>query len=311
MSDTILVPLDGSDLAAGALEPAAEIAGLASGRIHLVRVPDLPVHAILDQLPGDIARETEAARTEAEASLAEAARLLTARGLAVSTSIEEGPPAHGIARAVADTGATLVVLTSHGRGAVARAWLGSTADRLIRTLDVPMLLLRKGEWRKPKRVLIGLDGSERAEEILAPAIELARLWESGLLLVHVVPAPSPKSTGEAGTWLQHQSLVAHRYIHSLALKYRAQGFDVHAQVPVRWDPAQVLQELAATDDVELLALATRGLGGADRLLLGSVADKVIRGAELPTLVFRPRTEGSSTSRAFREAAVTPVRGDES
>jgi nucleotide-binding universal stress UspA family protein len=311
MFETILVPLDGSDLAAGALEPAAEIAQLVGARIHLVRVPDLPVHAILDQLPGDIARETDAARAEAEASLAEAAEQLTGKGLSVTTSIQEGPPAQGIAKAVDETGAGLVVLTSHGRGAVARAWLGSTADRLIRTLDVPMLLLRKGEWRKPERILIGLDGSERAEEILAPTIELAKIWKSGLLLVHVVPAPGPKRTGEAGTWLQHQSLVAHRYIHAMALTYRAQGFDVHAQVPVRWDPAQVLQELAATDDVEMLALATRGLGGADRLLLGSVADKVIRGSGLPTLILRPRSEGSSTSRAFRDAAITSPRGVES
>lgn len=310
MFDVILVPLDGSELAAGALAPAAEIARLAGSRIHLVRVPDLPVHAILDQLPGDIARETAAARSEAQASLEEAAARLRAEGLAVSMSLEEGPPAHGIAHAVSETGAGLVVLTSHGRGAVARAWLGSTADRLIRTLDVPILMLRKGEWQKPRRILIGLDGSERAEEILAPTLELARMWESGLLLVHIVPAPSPRSIGEAGTWLQKQSLIAHRYIHALAVKYRAQGFDVHSQVPVRWDPAQVLQELAETDDVDMLALSTRGLGGVDRLLLGSVADKVIRDSGLPTLILRPRSEGTSTSRAFSDAA-TPSNGGDS
>ncbi len=310
MFNTILVPLDGSGLAAGALVPAAEIARLVGGRIHLVRVPDLPVHAILDQVPGDIAREVEAERAEAEASLEEASGRLRAEGLTVTTSLQEGPPAHGIARAVEETGAGLVVLTSHGRGAVARAWLGSTADRLIRTLDVPVLLLRKGEWQKPRRILIGLDGSERAEEILAPALGLARAWKSGLLLVHVVPAPGPRSTGEAGTWLQRQSLVAHRYIHAMAVKYRAQGLDVHSQVPVRWDPAQVLQELAGTDDVDMLALSTRGLGGIDRLLLGSVADKVIRGSGLPTLVLRPRGEGESTSPLFRDAA-TPPKGDDS
>lgn len=309
MFSTILIPLDGSELAASALEPASEVARLAGARVHLVRVPDLPVHAILNQLPGDIARETAAARAEAESCLDEAAARLRAEGLTVTTSLQQGPPAHGIAQAVEETGAGLVVLTSHGRGAIARAWLGSTADRLIRGLDVPMLLLRKREWQKPRRILVGLDGSERAEEILAPALELARLWESGLLLVHVVPAPSPKSTGEAGTWLQRQSLIAHRYIHAMAVKYRAQGVDVHSQVPVRWDPAQVLQELAETDDVDMLALSTRGLGGADRLLLGSVADKVIRASGLPTLILRPRSEGASTSRLFRDAA-TPTMGDD-
>ena len=79
----------------------------------------------------------------------------------------------------------LVALTTHGRGPLGRFWLGSVADTLVRHLHVPTLLIRPREGVSPaadpvpKRILVPLDGSPRAEQILGPTAELARYATTG------------------------------------------------------------------------------------------------------------------------------------
>jgi nucleotide-binding universal stress UspA family protein len=123
----IIVPLDGSEFAEIALEPAANLAEQLGARLILVRVEDNPaaVRDALDYLP------------PAQARIAE-----QHPGLSIATDVRVGEPAEGIEQAVASLEAALVVMATHGRGGAMRAILGSVAGKLVQQCDVPVVLMR-------------------------------------------------------------------------------------------------------------------------------------------------------------------------
>lgn len=140
----IVIPLDGSDIAEQALEPAAEMARLVHAPMHLVRV--------LDVHPPDFASvygsfvmpidsgEFEAEREIAEQYLAETARLLERGGQVVTHELRYGPAQTGIVDALKD--GDLLVIASHGRSGMSRWFLGSVAESVIRQSPAPVLLIR-------------------------------------------------------------------------------------------------------------------------------------------------------------------------
>jgi nucleotide-binding universal stress UspA family protein len=180
-------------------------------------------------------------------------------------------------------------MTTHGRGPVSRFFLGSVADELLRRSPVPLLLTRSHE-RAPalipepvlRNVLIPLDGSALAEQVLGPALDLARLMASRCTLLRVVEAGPPphgrteQAVAEAGAYLEH-----------LAGWVREPALPVEARVVVAPHAAAAIIQEAQAQGSDLIALATHGRGGVRRMLLGSVADKVIRATTTPVLVYRP------------------------
>jgi nucleotide-binding universal stress UspA family protein len=147
MYKRIIVPLDGSELAEQAVPHAEELSQRLGAPLHLVRITD--VHN-----PGqygaylalDAAGYTEAVESdEAEAKryLENLGRALAARGLPVSVEHRHGRPAKELA-ALAQTG-DLVVMATHGRGGLGRAFMGSVADEIVRHSIVPVLLVRTRE----------------------------------------------------------------------------------------------------------------------------------------------------------------------
>jgi nucleotide-binding universal stress UspA family protein len=208
----------------------------------------------------------------------------------------------------------LVVMATHGRGGIQRAWLGSVADQLVRTLEIPVLLVRGQPGPAPGEagagpILVPLDGSQLAEQVLGPAGALARLWGAELSLVQVVqpvtivddPAlPLPTAYDEELT--QEWRRQAQDYLDGLAGRLKEQGIRVTAQACIGWSPVQTLLDLARPERVRLVAVATHGRGGLQRLALGSVADKLVRAAEVPVLVHRPRAVGRKRTGASARAA---------
>jgi nucleotide-binding universal stress UspA family protein len=229
------------------------------------------------------------------------ARVRERLGRLVSSAVLQGlPVVETLARYTRELGADLVVMTSHGLGGVRRAWLGSVTDQLIRSADVPVLVVRPGEagvagpvWELGE-ILVALDGSPLAEAALEPAIEVARLWDAELSLVQVVrpitPASGPHLTfpssySDQVTALHRES--ANDYIRDVAEQIRESGVRASGVAVIGGAVPETLIELADPERVGLMVVATHGLGGVRRMVLGSVADKVVRGANVPVLVVRP------------------------
>jgi nucleotide-binding universal stress UspA family protein len=212
--------------------------------------------------------------------------------------LEEGTVAPALCAFAGAVGADLIVLTTHGRGPLSRFWLGSVADELIRSSPIPLLVHRPAGGATPdlnapilfRRILVPLDGSEFAETALAPAAELAVTFGAELFLFRVVvPAPvlvpdETKSLRSAmeGPVLENLSLQARSYLDRTAQRLRTDRLPVDVRVAVNVSPAAALLEAAPL--ANLIALTTHGSGKVARFFIGSVADKVVRGAVCPVLV---------------------------
>jgi len=318
---TTLVPLDGSPLAEEALPLALRIAQRSGGKIRLALVHEPP--AIPYDAPN--ARLVTSAEQAVEQAEREYLRKLEARLRGGGTDVSTVGPLVGeigpvLAEQVLELGIDLVVMATHGRGGVQRAWLGSVADYLIRHVDVPVLLVRPGEGIAPasvasaaSEILVPVDGSPLAEEALEPAAELARLWNLKLNLVRVLhpvmmvtePAlPVPSTYDEELTAACRSQ--AQDYVDDLVDALRADGHRASGTAVIGWNPIGTILELARSERVAIIALATHGRGGLRRLALGSVADKLVRASTMPVLVYRP-SQGRVTEReAARERAAAAV-----
>lgn len=301
---SIAVPLDGSKLAEHALPVAGAIARAARARLRLVLVHQLP--------PPPTDKESARLYVSIEVALRKSQRAYL-RGLAarladtwktkVTTVSPTGPVAETLKSWIEQAEADLVVMTTHGRSAVGRALLGSVADRLVRTLEVPIILLRpaedgtappaKGDW-SPREIVAGLDGSRLAEAVLPTAVELARLFRVPLTLLQVIEPfpiaadpPLPFPTGYDERITDSLRREAQDYLDSVAEGLKKEGVRASGAAMIGWNAAGTLLDLPP-ERAGLVAVATHGRGGVQRALVGSVADKLVRGAQAPVLVVRPR-----------------------
>jgi len=288
----ILVPLDGSLVSEQAVSCAADIARRTGADLRLVHVEGETLHESLPvSYPKDLLNQS----------------LLT--GVSVEARVLSGVPADAVLGEAGAFDASLLVLTSRGRGGVNRAVLGSVADRVIRRSEVPVLLVRPAtpaddddrSTGKPtaeslrgsgnfNRVLIPLDGSESAERVIPHVLAVAGTEDVHYVLMRAHPAPVntalPSSVPIIGREL---APMEDGYLGSVAARMSEFG----ALVSVRSDRAsgmtvpQAIVRRAQEDDVDLIAMTTRGLGGIDRMLFGSVAEHVLRHAPCSVLVLRP------------------------
>lgn len=194
----------------------------------------------------------------------------------------------------------LVVMSTHGRGPVSRAWLGSVADHTIRHVRSPVLLVhpQNGEVdlaARPafRRVLVPLDGSALAEGALPMATTVARAAGAALKLVRVVGphyAVSPylpHTIAETREATERDREEAEAYLEILKGQLERDGLCVETEVPIGVPAARGILSTVEQARADLVAIATHGRGGFKRVLLGSVADKVVRASPVPVLVIRP------------------------
>ncbi|MHB1861546.1 MAG: universal stress protein [Gemmatimonadaceae bacterium] len=307
MFRTIVVPLDGSPLAEHALATATMLAERAKAEVHLVRAYQLFLHDLGDELALD-----QAMRDEAQEYLDRAAQgIQRETGIRPTAALLAGQPAQAICDYVRGVNDPLLVMSTHGRTGFSRAWMGSVADGVVRAAANPVLLLRPDEspdgLLEPigvfERMLVPVDGSSYAEQIVAPAMELAELTAARVLLLEVVkpvyvPAYAsmmeyPASYAPAEDYATETTHVlvrrAAEYISNLAIRLRRQYAVLDIQTEVRTDnsPATTILDTARAQGADLVALATHGRG-MSRLMVGSVADKVLRGGPRALLVVRPQ-----------------------
>lgn len=295
----ILVPLDGSAAGEQAIPVGARIARRAGATLHFAMACEpSPARLLSSELP----RVAEAVEREARIreagyleTVAEAAR--STHGLSVTTALLEGPAASALAEHVRACRIGLVVMTTHGRGGLSRWWLGSVTDRLLRRTPVPLLLLHPREQAQPiefHRILVAVDG-ECDDAVLEPALALGSLGSGASYVLTQVVAPSvpimsplPAYPTHLGPdWAKRQELEARNHLARLSSRLGARGFRVATEVVAAEGVADSVLEVARYRSADLIAIGTHGAGAVERFFLGSVADKVIRGATQPVLVVPP------------------------
>jgi nucleotide-binding universal stress UspA family protein len=310
MYRSVLVPLDGSAFGEHALPLALSIARRAQATLELVHV-HFPLPAVYADSPVVINDSLDIHLKKHQQAYLESIveRLRSVSSVPVRPILLEGEIAATIRATAESTAVDLVVMTTHGRGPLGRFWLGSVADALVRSLAMPLLLVRPQESAPDfssepvlKHLLLPLDGSPLAEQMLEPAVALGSLMEADYTLLRVIKPivpiddrPEGSSAAQLAESLLKQFEMIHQrlrkegldYLERVAVPLRARGLPVQTLVVAEQQPALVILQEAAASSIDLIALETHGRRGISRLLLGSVADKVLRGASLPVLVHRP------------------------
>lgn len=292
MSARILIPIDGSTVSLQGLHAARALA--TAGDV-------LELAMVVEPTPAFISTDyAELAAQAATSHLEEIEGRISDHGLEVESVVLFGRA--GDALVERSERADMVVVPTHGRGAVSRMWLGSVADHLMREADAPVILIPVREttegdevpmpdFRPPERVLVALDGSEFAEGVLD--IVATRFGEGVITLLRVVeplPAivgPYLPQTGATNEVLDRNREEAEEYLGQVAKKLQECGLSVRTHVVTGGRAGESIVRYAQTDDSDLIALATHGAGGIKRMVLGSVADKVVRSSPLPILVVKP------------------------
>ena len=160
-------------------------------------------------------------------------------------------------------------------------------------------------------IMVPLDGSHLAEAALPAAIELASKFNSKISLVWVIQPPHLIMTAANGsvyaqllTEMRHQSEQdAHNYLRAHQGSLRQQGFMVSAQVTEGENIADALLQVASSQEIDTIVMSTHGRGGLSRWVFGSVADKVLRYAEVPVLLIRAKEETNDWEHRQLEATV--------
>ena len=148
-----------------------------------------------------------------------------------------------------------------------------------------------------KRVLLPLDGSPLAEQALPHAIIQAKRFQSELILLRVLGSLQNVYGLERTSreWVEEYTIAPIReYLERVAAAAREHGISVRTAI-AEGSPHVQIVEFADANQVDLIVICTRGQSGLSRWLMGSVADRVVRGASVPVLLVRARKAQASRS----------------
>jgi nucleotide-binding universal stress UspA family protein len=305
MRDAIMVPLDGTRLAEAALPAAIHLARRDDRAIMLVTVwqPALPLYDT-----GWVHQWESERRAERYMYMSSISRKVEeASGKPVSVEYLDGRPGDILPPLPAAKGIGLVVMATHGRGAIARASLGSVADQMVRKGTAPVLLIRPDEAEPEvkieaggpfRRILVPLDGSDVSEKALQKSM-LIGSERAEITLLRVLAFPLPFVATDAGIAIpvnpevvRAEKEAAQAYLDRVAERLASGSCKVTTRVLEDASPWTGVVKFAEANDFDLIAMATHGRGGAARMLLGSVADRVIRSATVPVMLFHPERSPS-------------------
>jgi nucleotide-binding universal stress UspA family protein len=283
----ILVPLDGSRLSEAIVPLAEALARDYEAELLLIR-------ALRSQ--GSPDAEVEA-QEEAEAYLLTMAGDLVARGLSVTWKVWYDEPDRAIADAARFNAVDLVTMSTHGRGGLTRLLFGSVAESLVRKAPAPVLLVR-GElsWQPGGlgKILVPLDGSELSEAVLSVVARLAGPFDFAIELLRVIESIPAYAAAEL-TLERTEEIVrgeeadAEGYLAKVAVPLEASGCRVTRTI-ARGLAVDTILRAARDGSAGLIAMTTHGRSGIGRLLLGSVAERVLRSAPVPVLLWKAPAE---------------------
>ena len=287
----ILAPTDFS--------PAAEVACRLAARLAMRSEAGLTVfHAI----PGkDLAQRMESGKTQVDILNEGRERLGEWFAAVVPAELRSfltaefkvivGEPTPGIARAAKLSGADLILMATQGRTGLAHLLMGSVTEAVLRTLPIPVLALRPGQAELPlttvQRILWATDLSPVSEAAWPYVLMLADLLTAEVILLHAVrPAelagladhPVPPPAG----WVERYLTPLEQELERRQRAVEALGLRARRKIVVG-TPAEVIVAEAQGEQADLIVMGTHGRSGLSHVLLGSVAEAVIRKAACPVL----------------------------
>ncbi|MFC7227055.1 universal stress protein [Salinirubellus salinus] len=283
MFDTILFPTDGDDEADRVFEFVLDVAEAHGTTVHVLNVADTNVTSHADTSTGTV----DILVDEGDRIVGEAATRARKRGVDVVEAVVQGVPHSTITEYAEDKDVDAVVMPTHGRGLVGRFLVGSVAEKVVRTADVPVLTVRPEATLSVPfgEVLVATDGSECAAAAVERAAALAAADGATLHVVSVVELATYGPDAHASLNISTFEDRAQDAVDAARETAEALGVDVVTHVEYGGVHAKLLR-VAEDTEADIVVLGTHGRTGFDRYLLGSVAEKTVRTSPAPVLTVR-------------------------
>jgi len=338
----VLIALDGSAWSRQILTPIRRLLTPADHELMLLRVAELPTgitaapprpvstgwmytmhesrHDIEYALHPIYDSQQEAnERSALEMTLLPDQQLLQRDGYSVTRLVRFGDPAEEIADLARCADVDIVAMATHGQTGLRHLLLGSVAEQVLRELTIPVLLIRPTDRTKdpasvrpadrPLTALVPLDGSPIAEQALDCATELASNIAMRLVLAAVEPMIGDVNLAEAGVipyWVlaDHEAAIVrvNEYLKQTVARLAHMNLDVETRL-AEGSPAEEILRIGAAEHADLIIMTMRSRSGMERLLLGSVAAKVLQNADVPVLMARACAHGHSMPAGKRHEAI--------
>ena len=304
MYKTLLVPVDGSGFSARALPVAVELARRCDATVHVAMVHD--PSAFIPFVPGEVAVPVfdsallQEKRDESQVALDAAVASVTAQGVRAVGALLEGTVVESLVEYGQQIAAEMTLMTTRGRGGFTRLRLGSVATAYLVRATAPVLLVHGAGGDDEEtpvlptgRLLVPLDASPFAEKIVPHAARFADACGMTLALFSVVTpqAVSLAPFGMASLLADTEMLGQEEQLRLAHLTRIAAGCPAGTTVQCVTDMSASGAVLDAASSAGAVVMATHARRGLARFVLGSVTDEIVRHASVPTLVYRPESDG--------------------
>ena len=289
----ILLATDGSEDAALATRAAVDLCNKTDSELHVVHAWRFvaPYSAYPSGILKNYTRLNEQAAQELLAR--QVSRIEEMGGTVTEALLREGSPTDEILSLGEELQPGLIVIGSRGLGSVGSFLVGSVSEGVIHHASCPVLVVRGGQeaW-PPQRIVIADDRSDPAKRAGELAGEIGKLFGSDTILVRAYEDP----TEPIGGWsaqdrrkLDEALLREERALEERANELEAIGGSRPERRLIETEPTLAMLLVAEEKEEEkaLIALGSRGLGAAQRVMLGSVSTKILRVARGPVLVCPP------------------------
>ena len=287
---TILTPSDFSADAERAIETATTLARSYGATLHLLHVVQPPIQPVGPEMavaPVEFWRELHAAAAK---RLARTKQKIDAAGVRCELEVVDDIPGFAIAAAAERVHADLVVMGSRGLTGLKHVVLGSVAERTVRYSKCPVLIV-KDKPHAVRTILVPMDFSPAAHAALDFAKSLAqKAGHAHLVLVHAYYVPVELeqylvSHGDCA--FDRLSKAVTKDLEKILLDLQNAGLSAE-YVARAGTPERIVLEVAGEKKADLIAIGTHGRRGLSHLFLGSVAERVVRMAEVPVLTVQAK-----------------------
>ena len=319
MFDTILVPLDGSQLADCVLPHVAAIARPFDAEITLLRMLEKNQAGTSAQLFDLVNWQIN--KTRSALYLDKIHARFQKLNIRTRTAVQEGLVADGITEYAQSQGMKLIVLSSHGRNGLTQWGISSVTQKIILSAQTSLLIIRAHQYgsllEAPfyRHILVPLDGSQRAENVLPIVTQLAHFHKSQVHLVQVVQTPEmarqmPPAREDvelSNRIVARNQEEAERYLEQLKSRSYLEGLAIKTHLLTGENAAVALHQLVDQENIDMVALSAHGYSGNHQWPYGSMVNNFILYGRVPLLIVQdlpakqesPPVDTQSSERAER------------
>ena len=300
MFNPILVPLDGSQLAECVRPHVVAFARSFNPQVTLLRMLEKNQAGASSQLFDLLNWQIN--KTKAALYLEKIKLQFQESGLQVKAAVLEGLVAEGILEYAQNQGMKLIILSSHGHNGLTQWGISSITQKIILSAQTSLLIVRahqysaaSGELSKNlvyQRILVPLDGSQRAENVLPIITQLAQFHKSKIHLVQVIQTPEmarqmpavPDDIDLSNQVVSRNREEGGRYLEQLKSRSYLDGISVQTHLLNSDNAAVALHQLGAQENIDMVALSAHGYSGNHQWPYGSMVNNFIMYGKVPLLI---------------------------